>query len=204
MIIPAKTDFYVPDGFTGNIHTIAPDSVIASTVKRYMLNDKTLRGLDPACGIYTIPRVLRKLGAPRVDASDIDPVLCKFSQQEADILTAAGLGSGTVSVADFLTLQPQAPYDFIFTSLPFTWFAPDHVLGPEYAQALARLLVKDGRLILDSGDMVVRDNKYIPVAKRQIDYFSAHGFELLERQEYEVAPVPGFDTLFIEIALRRL
>jgi SAM-dependent methyltransferase len=151
-------NFYIPPGFEGDSHTILPDSVVAAMADAYGLTGKYVRGLDPACGTYTIPRVLRSLGAPCIDASDISPQYVALSQKEADILASKGLGSGHVQCADMTDITDK-PYDYAYTSLPFTWFKDGPDIGVKYATSIRRLLKPEGLLLLDSAGDVERDGR---------------------------------------------
>lgn len=196
--ISVEADFYVPPSYDGPTEAILPDSVVAATAQRYALVESERRGIDPACGSYTIPRVLRTLGGTCVDAADIDPSCCATAKDLANLLPAIG----DVINSDVMHLPQRYAYDYVYTSLPFAWFF-EHGTEPnhDYAWALGRLLRNRGLLIIDSADTAVRNGQEIPLADRQIDYFEANEFTLIDRITYETkTSKPGFDTRFTELA----
>ncbi|MDB5175553.1 MAG: hypothetical protein JWM81_411 [Candidatus Saccharibacteria bacterium] len=202
MIVHVPGDFYVPRGFTGDTRTIVPDSVVMWMANEYDLTHNGLLGLDPACGAYTIPRVLRTLGATQVDACDIDANNFKISSEEAASLTARGLGVGITKLGDMTQLFFDDKYDYIYTSLPFNWFGDDP-LSPHYAMTLRHLIADTGMLLIDSAIHVIREDKKVPVASRQIKYFEALGFTLEKQINFTIdGQNSNFDNSYSELVFR--
>lgn len=195
-----KPNFYVPEGYDGPTEAILPDSVVEFTANRLGLPGNGLRVIDPACGVGTIPRVLRGLGVELVDGGDIDPKRYETARYIADRLNSRGIGQGTVVNTDMAELPRRYGYDAMYVSLPFDLF-PEGMPGPDLASSLASQLRNRGMLIVDSAEMATRNGQQIPVAERQIRYFEKYGFTLADKVTYETeTPRPGFDSEFTELA----
>lgn len=204
--IQISGEFYVPPGFEGDTRTIVPDEVVTITAETFGLTELG-RGLDPACGAYTIPRVLRTLGV-NVDAADTHSSAIAVSRHEAAKLDAEqeqnqGIGTGVVRLAALQNNYPDNLYDFIYTSLPFRWFdTPD--ADPVFASALRWNLTPEGLLVVDSAHQVERDGKALQVAANQVVYLENHGFRLLDLVTFEMPDPPeGSDGQYVELAFVR-
>lgn len=187
-------DVYIPVGLLSDPHMIVPDEVVTSCAQEYKLAAPGLRGLDPMCGVGTIPRVISAMGG-LCDAIDIDPHHHAIAKRELPI-------SVKITLGDCLNLPPPAePYDYIYTSVPFGWFEPlPHGLGADLATAFRRLLKPEGMLLLDSDDETKRDGRTWPLAKAQIDYFTYHGFRFDESRRFIArSPKKDQDTTFTEL-----
>jgi hypothetical protein len=194
-------DFRSPEGFTGTTHSIVSAGVIREMARRHGLAEPGLRGLDPACGSYMIPRVLRMMGA-HIDAADIERSHCESAQIEAGYLNAQRKGLGTVVCASMTELQPAEPYDYIYTSLPFDWFKTEAMPDPRYAQALVRLIRPGGLIIIYSAETAMRGVEEIPVASRQVAYLTSHpAVNLVATHQFYTAPREGYDQQFTELVL---
>lgn len=202
-MLKVKSDFHVPTDFSGYIAGILPDKVVALMAVKYRLSDSGLTGIDPACGAYTIPRVLRTMGAGAVDACDIDGKVAAVAQKQADELELKGLGTGEVYNVDFMRFKPKRNYDYIYTSLPFAWFMTEST-DSIYAQSLKHMLVPKGMLIIDSATHAVRDGQKIAFANRQLQYFTQHGFKLVDKNEFITQKLEGFDSQFTELVFAKM
>lgn len=184
---------HIPPGLASDPHLIVPDDVVADCVKAYNLATSSLRGIDPMCGVGTIPRVITALGGS-CDALEIDMHQYTVAKKELPKKV-------TIIHTDCFTYRPAKPYDYIYTSAPMAWFK--HYPGgitSQLAQTLKRLLKPGGLLIMDSDDVTHRGEESWLVAEAQIEYLTAHGFQFKEAKKFVVSPAPkDCDTTFVEL-----
>lgn len=191
--VKTAANIHIPPGLTSDPCFIVPDGVVTACVKAYNLAAPYLRGIDPMCGVGTIPRVITALGGS-CDAIEIDVYQYTVAKKELPKNVA-------LIHADCFTYRPATPYDYIYTSPPMAWFKqyPAGITG-QLAQTLKRLLKPGGLLIMDSDDFTYRREESWPVAEAQIEYLTAHGFQFKEAKKFVVSPAPkDCDTTFVEL-----
>lgn len=182
-----KGDIYVPVG-TPNPEFVLPDDVVAYCANKYGLLDPSKKGIDPMCGVGTIPRVVAAKGG-NCDGIEIDPSYYAIAKSEVP-------KSVTLLHDDCLN-APLVEYDYIYTSPPFKMFLdqPDRRL----ADAFKKMLKPGGILLIDSIDEVEREGKTWRVAETEITYFTAHGFHCIEALRFHTMLQKDCDNQFTEL-----
>lgn len=167
---------YVPKGMKSDPHTIVPDEVVARCVELYDLAAPGKHGLDPMCGVGTIPRIIMSMGGI-CDAIEIDAHQYKIAKSE--LPPGAHIVHG-----DCLQTPATRTYDYIYTSLPLGWFERPGELRADFAHLFRQLLKPGALLLIDADDITERDGRTWPVAERQIDYFTRNGFRFDESRRF--------------------
>ncbi|HSE29447.1 MAG TPA: hypothetical protein VLA77_02580 [Candidatus Saccharimonadales bacterium] len=180
---------HIPKDTKSNPLFIVPDEVIKITAKKLGLNHGGLRGIDPACGVGTIPRVITQIGGS-CDGIEIDSHQYNIAVREAK--------NSNVILGDF-TKAESDKYNYIYTSLPFTWFKNEYPLT-KIATALKSMLTSDGKLIIDSTDIANRNAESWPLANVQAEYFKKHGFKLDQTLTFTTTKRQDMtDNIFLEL-----
>jgi len=191
-ILEIDGTIHIPAGLQSDPRFIMPDEVVADRVREYQLAAPGLRGIDPMCGVGTIPRVIAAMGGI-CDAIELD--IYQYTVAKAELPTEA-----VIIYGDCLLVQPTTTYDYIYTSMPFAWF--EHSNGPDaaFAQVFRRMLKPGGILILDSDDIARRNGRTWPLAELQIAFFTAHGFRCNEAKRFIAKnPHAKQDSTFTEL-----
>jgi trans-aconitate methyltransferase len=191
--IEIKGDIYVPEGLQSDPRFILPDEIVTYCSSRFDLARAGKRGIDPMCGVGTIPRVITARGG-HCDAAEIDPHQYAVARKELPPRVSVTLG-------DCMTLRPAQLYDFIYTSVPFVWF--EHYpegLTSNLAAAFRRMLKPGGMLIIDTDEIAKRDGRSWHVASAQVAYFTENGFQFDEAIHFAATSHQGVgDTTFTEL-----
>ena len=100
-----------------------------------------------------------------------------------------------------MRLPVTRTYDYIYTSVPFSWFtyAAD-ALNDALAHAFRAFLKPRGLMIIDSIDVAQRNGTAWPVAQAQIAYFTEHGFIFEDSLTFATVKQQGIcDETFTEL-----
>lgn len=178
-VIETRGDIYVPPGYTGETAIIIPDAQVDYCAREFGLTQRktnsidVMYGLDPMCGVGTIPRVINSLGGICFGC-EMDPERFQAAQQTGT--------SNYIFEGDFRSIAfNQIRFDYIFTSMPFAWFKNTEAasnLNSGFARDFKKLLNPDGFLLLDSMPEVQREGEVWPVSEMQSRYFEDNGFIL--------------------------
>lgn len=182
---------YVPVG-TPHPDYIVPDEIVLESARDYGLLAPGLRGLDPMCGVGTIPRVISAAGG-HCDGIEID-------HEHFRVARSALPASVTLIEGDCLDLRPSR-YDYIYTSPPFKlFFTPD---DGRMAKAFMRMLDPGGHLVIDGADEIDWGSGPRRVADAQTRYFTDHGFRHVQTLRFRTNPRHGWDDQFTELLFQR-
>jgi|GEM_PF-3367857 len=197
---------YIPVGLKSDPRFLVPEAVVELTTDRYELATPGRRGIDPMCGIGTMPRIIQRMGG-KCDAIEIDSN--QYTIARSELSTGAD-----IKLADCLTKEMggtlEGVYDYVYTSVPFLWFKdypdggpsdrPGDGLRDKLGPSFRRMLKRRGILIIDCDDIAVRDGRSWPLAKYEIDYFTQHGFRFDESTRFSLKkPGERGDSTFTEI-----
>jgi phosphoglycerate dehydrogenase-like enzyme len=194
LVVPIEGSIFVPEGMVRDPASILPDEVVEYTAQRYDLHHK--RGCDLMCGVGTIPRVITRLGGI-CNAWEIDPEQQRVANETLGGRLWVGLG-------DALKYSAEERYDYIYTSVPFSWFKPGAEPSAQLGRAFWRTLKPGGILIIDSDDFTVRGDQAWSLANRQIEYFERHGFQFDESVRYITTGESAGDSTFTELKFTRV
>jgi len=178
-IILVNTEVVVPSGHETESHIVIPDSIVNFCIDRYGLCEDGVRGIDPMCGLGTIPRVINAQGGQ----------CWGIEKDERRYTTTASVVDPTyLYLGDFRQHPLEDQYNYVFTSMPFEWFENSRsvkMLNPRYARRLRRFLSSDGFLLLDTVWKAQREGVERNIAESQSQYLEKHGFSLEETFIFE-------------------
>jgi SAM-dependent methyltransferase len=187
--VKIMTDIHIPKGLKTDPRFIVPDEVVRLCAEEFGL--VTLIGIDPMCGVGTIPRVIAELGG-RCDAIDVDPTQVAIARHELS-------DSVLLMQGDSLKVQLPITYDYIYTSVPFVWFASAALPNDELGRVFRQILKPGGTLLVDSDQTTERDGQTWHLAERQKQYFSKHNFRFETDRRFRLSQKSAGDARFVEL-----